>query len=362
MDTISLLVVLIICGFLYYRYVEKTSSDGGYSALRKYLLNTGENEDLSKSVKPILWIHMNYEYNSRNWESFGSRSSSDLNQPYMYLTTKSIINKNYNDFHICIIDDNSFVKLIPSWDINIAALSSPVIENMRYLGLMKLLHMYGGLILPPSFVCLKPLAELFEKSTRDGKMCVGESAQEFTFVGAKKENEVVKECIQFCQMLISTDYTAQSIFVGDYNKWIYKQIRAGKIHMINGKLIGTRTAENEPILIDNLLTSDYINFYDGMYGINIPANEILERTNYNWFARLSAKQVLECKVILAKYIMMSNIPTVERENYENTAAALEKQDVGYWKVPLDAPVYGLMPLGLGDKVIKYKGEPSGFNG
>ena len=73
-----------------------------------YLL---DGEDLGKSAKPILWIHVPHEYNSRNWLSFGSRSSFELNQPYLYLTVRSIIKKCEDSFTICIFDDNSFQKI-----------------------------------------------------------------------------------------------------------------------------------------------------------------------------------------------------------------------------------------------------------
>ena len=53
--------------------------------IRKYLLNESP---LYGYNRPKLWIHTKYEYNSRKWKSFGSRSSTDLNQPYIHLTIK----------------------------------------------------------------------------------------------------------------------------------------------------------------------------------------------------------------------------------------------------------------------------------
>ena len=48
---------------------------------------------------------------------FHSRNTNNLNQPYLHLTIQSIIDHCSNDFHICLIDDDSFSKLIPEWDI-----------------------------------------------------------------------------------------------------------------------------------------------------------------------------------------------------------------------------------------------------
>jgi hypothetical protein len=88
---IILFVILISLGILYQKYLEKQSNKASfddYGEIKKYLL---KDKTLDKSKKPLLWIHIPHEYNSRNWLSFGSRSSFELNQPYLYLTVKSII-------------------------------------------------------------------------------------------------------------------------------------------------------------------------------------------------------------------------------------------------------------------------------
>jgi len=103
-----LFIILIIVGILYKRYenvLKKEESGNIFETIQQYLL---DDITLGKSKKPILWIHVPYEYNSRKWLHFNSRSSFDLNQPYLYLTSKSIINKCDNSFTICIIDDTSF--------------------------------------------------------------------------------------------------------------------------------------------------------------------------------------------------------------------------------------------------------------
>ena len=77
---ICLFVILMVLWLLYNRYQDKLTSEEdyeNYDAIQKYLLN---DSSLDNKNKPILWIPINYEYNSRNWLSFGSRSSVELNQ------------------------------------------------------------------------------------------------------------------------------------------------------------------------------------------------------------------------------------------------------------------------------------------
>ena len=74
--------------------IEKSAKDmenRDYKAIRDILEE--QRDDLAQSKKPIVWIHIPYEINSRSWDSFYSRNSENLNQPYLYLTIESIINR-----------------------------------------------------------------------------------------------------------------------------------------------------------------------------------------------------------------------------------------------------------------------------
>ena len=123
---ITMFIILTVAGFLYDRYKLKTEHDEQkeqYKMIEKYLLN---DSSLARSNKPIIWIHLEFMKNSRLWSSFYSRSSYELNQPYLHLTIKSIIEKCGESFNVCLIDDESFTKIIPGWSINIEGLASPI--------------------------------------------------------------------------------------------------------------------------------------------------------------------------------------------------------------------------------------------
>jgi len=365
MNYIYLLIIVMVLLFLYNRYEDKLAREenmGNYDSIQKYLLNASS---LADEKKPIIWIHLTYDYNSRNWISFGSRSSFELNQPYLYLTVKSIIKQCEDSFRICLIDDESFEKLIPGWSINMKIISSPVLDYMRTLALSKILYMYGGMIVPPSFLCMRNLSELFSMGTSGGKMFVCETVDrnitattyEFyadtNFMGCEKECPVVQEFIDFIQRTISSDYTTQSEFLGDFNRWCNSRIQKGQIKLIPGKLIGTKTMDDTTILVDNLLSTEYIDLYPQAYGIYIPSKEILNRRHYEWFARLSPKQVLESKVIISKYILLANAPDSKKgtiEPMENNP----KNWIGYWQVPSGFGLWGFKPQPFATHLIMKK--------
>lgn len=359
---IILFLILVLLGIFYRRYEDKRlnqEKNFNYEAIQNYLL---DKSTLDKSKKPILWIYVPYEYNSRHWLSWGSRSSFDLNQPYLYLTVKSIIKNCEQSFTICIIDDTSFPKLIPDWTINMTTISSPILDNIRILGLMKLLNIYGGMICPVSFLCMKDLMGLYEKGIRNHKMFLCETVNRnitsttydfypnIYFCGAPKECEMVKELIDFIQRTVSTDMTAQSTFLGDFNRWCYKKINDGKMNLIDGIEIGTKTMDDQQILIDELLGQEPINIYHETYGILINSNEILKRRKYEWFARMSARQVLESNTIIGNYLLVVNMNKNGNQTNVIETLTVKPDWVGFWQVPLDAPVWGLMPSNLGDRV------------
>ena len=64
---IILFFILIVLGILHKKFEEKRMREenkDSSEAIQNYLL---DDVTLGKSKKPILWIHVPYEYNSRNW-------------------------------------------------------------------------------------------------------------------------------------------------------------------------------------------------------------------------------------------------------------------------------------------------------
>ena len=104
---IFIVIILLITSVVGSKIKQRLSNNeiqDEYALIKKYLLNESP---LYKDNKPKLWIHTKYEYNSRLWKSFYSRSSYDLNQPYIHLCIRTIIHHCGNDFNIILIDDNA---------------------------------------------------------------------------------------------------------------------------------------------------------------------------------------------------------------------------------------------------------------
>ena len=84
-------------------------------------------------------------------------------------------------------------------------------------------------------------------------------------------------------------------------------IDSGEITKIDGGIIGTKNSDNKPIIIDELMGDSFIEFMHSCYGIYIPANEILMRTNFEWFARMNGEQVLSSNTNIGKLLLINSI-------------------------------------------------------
>lgn len=379
-QVIAILIIIIVLAYLYKKYETKYlyQNYDENTDIRKYLLGELTRDDIGRIRKPLLWIYIPHEYNTRNWLSFGSRSSYELNQPYLYLTTKSIMKHCNNDFHIILIDDNSFPKLIENWPYS----STPLDKNKRLFGLMNIIYTYGGLLTPISFVCFKSLIDMYYNGTRNNKMFVVENVNSTAleeskfvpcpcFMGALKNNQVLNEFIGYLKTIIETDYTFENRITGKVPDWLTSQYTAGKINVVRGYEVGVMTKDEKPVLVDDLLGTSYLNIdIENSYGIWVPAEQILHRTNYQWFARMSEEQVLLSNVILGKYILKAVAPDKHDGQQEGFQAHLQpmvvgapnslmpqsqpSEWVGFWNTPLYKGVYGLQPVYLGQNVPKNK--------
>ena len=316
-------IVTIVLGFLYNRYKGFEDSDeekASYSLVQKYLIsgeNENENNSLAKNKKPILWIHMKYDINSRWWSSFYSRNSMDLNQPYLYLTIKSIIDACGKDFDICLIDDESFMKLMPEWTINVTLIADPIKSKVRELALAKLLYKFGGFLVPPSFICFQSLLSLYTYYSNGPQMFVGEMLNKTTtssqllyfpstkFMGCLKKSATMMKYINYLETIISQDFVDESTIVGAYGRWCYEKNLQGEVGIIPADKLGIMDADSVAITIDRLIQNTFVHLSGDVLGIYIPVDDIINRTAYNWFARLSAKQVLESDTTIGKYLLIT---------------------------------------------------------
>lgn len=304
---ISLLIVsLIIYLSMYSVNRYKTNEEPDYDLLQNYLVN---DSSLAKTNKPVLWIHNSYEINSREWESFGSRNSNNLNKPVIYLTVDSIIKNCNNSFKICIIDDNSFNNLIPGWIWDLDTMSEPIKSYYRYLAILKLINLYGGLNVPSSFLCFRDLIDIYNNSISEKKPLICESLPCYDkcsineyFIGCDKNSNTFKKNMEDLEEILSNNKTAEPLFKNEISNYFKQEINDNNIILVEGVYLGLFDTNMNVINIDTMLNDNDVVINEQAYGINIPIDEIMNMFKYQWFSKLNVDEIVESNTLIGKYL------------------------------------------------------------
>ena len=236
----------------------------------------------------------------------------------MDLCVESIIRQCGNSFNVCLINDESIGKLLPEWSIQLCQLADPVKSHVRQLGLAKLLHAYGGVLIPDSTIMLRNIEGLHKEKLQQNNMYVGELvnrnnssvSQRFfpshKLMGCKKNSESMKELVENLEVIVSENNNDLVKFEGLIDRHINKLCLEGKCGIICGKALGVKDKENKVILVDHLLNNSPLNLcMCSLSCIVLPDDEILKRHKYNWFVRMSHRQVLGGDIQVSKFMILS---------------------------------------------------------
>ena len=316
--------IVLVASFFANRAKQSFESPNDeHDLIRKYLLN---DSPLYGYNRPKIWIHTKYDVNSRKWKDFYSRNTTDLNQPYIHLTIKTIINHCGDDFNVCLIDDESFSKLLPSWDIDLTIVAEPMRTHFRQLGMLQLIYYYGGMVVPNTFVCIKNLKPFYEESIVGNRPFVCEAVNrtmnlskqkhkllfipDIYFMGAVKNDPIILELMEHVKKINkSTFISNETDFLGEISELCLEYINGQKMNLVSGERIGVKTHGRKTILLDNLMEEEFLDLSSTAVGIYIPEDEILNRPKYQWFAVLPSEQILKANMIISKYLMASIVDT-----------------------------------------------------
>lgn len=311
-----------------YKNLFGNNANDEYELIRKYLLNENPLYGLNR---PKLWIHTKYEYNSRVWKNFGSRSSCDLNQPYIHITVKTMINHCGKDFNICLIDDDSFQQLIPNWTTKLSNIPEPQRQFHRQLAMMELVHMYGGFIVPNSLVCVKNLYPMYkdtlEKNNRpfvleQSNPYISRSKKTFvpnpTILGANKRDPVIRSLCEYLKNVCNRPMLGsdQLEFSGLISEWCTEAIQQGKMTLLDGIYMGVKTSQGRAVVLEDLMQEKDLDVPDNLlYGVVIPAETLLTRPKYQWFSVLPVEEVFKVNCVASRLLLRGILDQADRPDY-----------------------------------------------
>lgn len=299
--------IALLGGYLYRQY-DRTHNGvhagDVHRLLREYLVRDARS--LERNTRPIVWIHLPYERNARHWSSFGARSSTDLNQPYALLCLRSIVERCRDTCTVCLIDDHSFAKLLDAPPPGLEYVH-PMDAHTRQCHLVRLVEKYGGLVCPWTFVCVRDLAPLVPTS----HVLVGET-HALSFFGAPKGHPTIT-ALREAMVAQRRHWTSPSPFEQDWSMWC----REKGAQTLSAYQYGAKRADGRPVLVQDLMSNQPLLLYKEAYGLYVPADELLRRTAYAWFVRLSKEQALSSNTALGQWLVR---------------AISEPYDPSFWKI------------------------------
>ena len=142
-------------------------------------------------------------------------------------------------------------------------------------------------------------------------------------MGCRKFDPVMKEYMEYLMDITARDQTEDMDFTGETTRWwLAKQASTpSAVSLVPPEELGVKTTTNKAILIEELLADVDVPISPTAAGIYIPEQEILKRSKYQWFARLSPKQVLESNTLIGKYILLGVRPhTTQCDNLRKEVA------------------------------------------
>ena len=123
-------------------------------------------------------------------------------------------------------------------------------------------------------------------------------------MGAQKGCPIIQGLIEFVEKRNQfPHFNNQTSFLGE----LQHQIMATDATIVDGRLVGIKTKKNKQILLEDVLGEGYLDLDESAYGIYIPAEQILTRPKYQWFAYLSSEEVLATNAIITKYLKASAV-------------------------------------------------------
>jgi hypothetical protein len=191
---------------------------------------------------------------------------------------------------------------------------------MRNYALGMLLYYYGGMLVPCSTIAITDLKPVFDRGVnKHGCFAVEKvnrtSASRYKqffptmkIMGCQRKNLIMKEFVKYLEVLALAGRTTtnEDDFLGTTDRWLYHKTATKKMTLIDGKTFGVKTICGKPVYINDLVSDKFIEF-DNRYlaAIYIPADELIKRTNYQWFTRLSEKQALKADTLISRQLLIS---------------------------------------------------------
>jgi hypothetical protein len=227
-----------------------------------------------------------------------------------------------------------------------SSLADPQKTHIRQYGLLTLLYLYGGIVLPDSFLCFRNLEPLFTSTpftieTLDRTTQATAFSPSLDCIGVRHPRDpTIRAFLDECfpgefprreDMRYDGDTSnardwemvgAARDICGVPQRLLARYVTEGTFFLWPGELFGVKTqTDGHPLRIEDYMEDAYLDLSPDMYGILFDARELLRRPKYNWFAYVPQEGIIQgaCTNILSKYLNTARIQGIvkHRTTQEN---------------------------------------------
>jgi hypothetical protein len=301
MNGIVLYIVLFIILFVFLNYNYYKEKKREYIAEKRQeelvLDDFFYHKDLlSKSKRRKIWVYIPIEKNSRVWESFGSRTSTHLNLSVMNLCIKSIIDWCAQSYDIILFTDHDIGEILKT-GVDLSTLSGDVLDKHRQLSILEILYEYGGILVPPTLYLRNNIKQQDESdrwfvcdAVNTENSSTHDRLPSMFITGAPAKDNQLRAYIDCLSKDVREDFIENYFVKND-------------IFVLDGCIFGTKNKNNENITLDDLMANKKLNLHELNVGLYLPYRELMSRTYYKWYCKMSERQVLGCNCAFSYYMI-----------------------------------------------------------
>jgi len=230
--------------------------------IRKYLLH---------NPTPKIWICVTREPNARKWESFHGRMTTQSNNAYVNRCIQSVRERN-PEFEVVLIDDATFSTLLPGWE------EPTTMEEKRVrteVGKLRLLHEYGGIVVPETFYCHTSLTDFYQPSA----LVVADLNDTTTFMGGCKRSSLPARAI-LDTMIAEKNAQTQNVMRLNSEEEVYRPSSSSRSPNPNGTkglVVVPREQVGADTDLDSKMDTPYTSQTMPKYGYYVQADALLRR-------------------------------------------------------------------------------------
>ena len=298
---VSLIVLLIIIFLYKKKKFQKKEVITDVIIRKNYFKNNNKN---------FVWIYYENPVNSRFWSSFYGRRN-DLDIPaYIFLVFNSIM-KNCSNYNIVILNKDNLKYFIKD-DFNLMPDSKiPYTLRINFIKYY-ILYNYGGIWLDECIILknLEPLVDKLKEYDVIGFGCddsiirckLDIKKPRNDILIARKKTLLMYKCYKDMYYILKNFYNYPSFEFNDGSSLILWKnleilLKNGKttFYQFNTEYDGSRDYNDKIIDASNQLSLNYTNFLNpkNVYFITIDKDTIHNNFDFQWFLRLSPKQLIE---------------------------------------------------------------------